>query len=754
MSDHSLLNNYITVHDISTTDNVSCFRLRGGSNKPDYVIIRDTRTHPLALFTNSTKPEVMHNKESEVKNKLFFNLRDKWSEAERPFIPRLWRTPESFRTAIITNTRGNTNNPEPRPGVLHFENNKPIFSIYPIWNPKGDPLLTLLLRIPVIFNWLTGKPEIVARLMTNPSATQEMPDNDSIQGRLNWIRLIEEQEGQGPLECISLRKTRMVIVTDLCPKVTTVIPFQPFVIQEKEITTIISRETFLNPHRNTSTDSLSDYDILPEFIIVQDKEEDTRGNETRPMPLEHQGYTLHAWISKNGETLNELYVGPHTTPQQLVVIRQPQNSVIQTAHAFRDGLQDGHLLLYSRQPLTQGPSRNQTFNREVKGTYTPPMINQTSPSATIPFREPMSCTATTIEELKDSDFPFIAQPKLDGNRILVHITDILHNAEGPIPFQSTSEETPDAGPVSHLSDTRRQSTALMPKVKYYSRNGNVQSAKFNEHFDKDVIAFALLLSRVMGNAKNIQLDCECYAHEVVHAEIGGWINRVTISPEFRQLKLFLLSWLDLDKLTTERKRGRDYIVGSSTFATTLFEEGVIVSDILTKLPKGAMLGLTASALAVNRESVFSLMSEVVGAGYEGLVLYPVERPYTFANAGLKKIKKFYDGECTVLSYKASETDPGAIGSVFVRTAAYFAKLGGDSSADDQPVDIPMVTFFVTAALKQEVKSGSMTSAYFASCIGKDFTVVCGSFSDTGVPIHARFKASFGPENARLDHMRV
>lgn len=695
MSDHSLLNNFISMHDISEDQGVNCFHIRGGSNKPDYIIVRDTRTHPLAVFTNGTKPEIMHNKESEAHNKLFANLRDKWNEADRPFVPRKWRTPESFRANSTTRT------PEGQPGILHIENNKPTFSTYPTWNIRNDPELTLLLRVPNTFTWLTARPDIISRLMS-----ERPEDSHSIlpQGT-SWTQYIEDEEGQGPLEAIGLKKTRTVTIADLCPKATTVIPFQPFQIQQPEIRTIISKNTFLH--------GLVDYEILPPYVIV----DGTSNNET--MPLDFHGYMLHAWIEPP-TTLHELY--QNNTP---ICLSQQAGSTTQTFQPFDPRtVQRASLLLYSIHPPSTTTMRGGSIEVRVQGTYTPPSAARSRTTTVIPFREPMSCTATAIEEVKDSDFPIIAEAKLDGNRIVVHITEIDHSED-----------------------------ALPPTVKYYSRNGIVQSAKFSEHFDQDVIGFSMLLSKTMGNTRSIQLDCECYAHHVVHAEIGGWINRVAISPEFRQLRLYMLSWLNLEELTTEKKRGRDYIVGTTTFGTMLLQQKRIVDDLLGELSQGDPLKLTlsinVSEVIQDREKLFSFMSAVVGFGFEGLVLYPPDRPYTFANAGLKKIKKFYDGECTVLSYKASDTDSSAIGSVFVRTAAYFAKPTRDEEGNE--VLPRMVTFYVTAALRQDVKGGSMTSPYFASCVGKDFTVVCGSFSDEGVPIHARFKASLGPENARVDH---
>ena len=717
MSDHSLLdsagvaqhcclNAFIAAHDFSNEEGVRCFRLRGGSNKPDYVIFHDTRTHPLALFTNGHKSEIMHNSESEARKKLFFSLRDKWNEAERFFVPRKWRTPETWKanaTPDVSITEL---------GLLRIENNKPVFSIWPQFCIYGNPILTLMLRIPQLFNWLSRQPIITELMMESTKRPQDAPRSNQILRLPNMIAYIEEQEGQGPLESIGFRRMQIVSATDLCPKITSVIPFQPFEIQDPNLTTILTVEEFISlvsePSKPQETRPQGSI-IFPPYAIIRN---------TQRAPLTYREYTLHAWTNDDYISVNELY-------SDNIVVRQLANSAVQSIQRFNETeLLSASFLLYSLSPLSPAPSLGAgEIARRTEGTYTSPLVD-IHPSSVVPFREPMSCTAITIEELKDSDFPFIAQPKLDGNRILVHITDIVHD-EGAPP----------------------------PNTKYYSRNGNVQSAKFNQHFDRDIIAFSFLLSRIMGDTKEIQLDCECYAHDVVHAEIGGWINRIAISDEFRQLKLYLLSWIDLEELTTEKKRGRNYTIGSTTFEYMLIEESEMIYEMLAT-GDYPTIGLNPSAFVPSREDVFSLMGEAVDAGFEGLVLYPSSRPYTFANAGLKKIKKFYDGECTVLSYKASETDPGAIGSVFVRTTAFFAKPRCDAtheSREDDESEPPFVTFYVTAALKQELKSGSMSSPYFASCIGKDFTIICGSFSDTGVPIHARFKASLEPGNARLDH---
>jgi len=696
MSEISLSNNFISVHNLSCTPGVDCFRLKGGSGgaRGEYIIVRDIRTHPLSVFANSTKPEIVENKVGAAHTKLYHNIRDKFSEIERPFIPRKFRTPESYasyRSLIVQRFVD-------QPGLLQFEKNKPLYNIWPIWCIKGEPLLTLLLRVPNIFYWLVEHIEVM-RLLVN--------DKNS-ESRIDWLQFIEDAEGQGPLENIGFRCTRNVTVLDLCPKVMTVIPFQEFDMEDEYLTSIITEKAFLT--------AIQDYQIFPSYAIVR-RTERTDGNEL----IYHSGYTLAAWIDNEG-TLYERFENN--------IIRQRAGIQEQEILPFTNDLVDrATLILYEQGSILHRKQTNEeAILRRVVGEYVAPLRSNLFKTVIIPFREPMSCTSAEINSLKDDDYPVIVQPKLDGNRIIVHI---VHNG----------------GEIT---------------VKYYSRNGMVQSKKFNELFDSDVIEFAARLGIVMRGLQRvaadgnemwaIQLDCECYAHDVIHSEIGGWINRVAMSDEFKKLKLYILSWLDLNKLTTIHARGRDYTVDVATFGETLLGERKVLVEILRSVQErgveNSALRLNSSVLISNKVDMFRIMSVAVDKGFEGLVLYPFNKPYTFANAGLKKIKKFYDGEATVLSYNPSDTDSGAIGSVNVRAAAYFAKPVKDEEGNE--ISLPDVVFSVTAALRQELKSGSMTSAMFANCIGKQFTIICGSFSDTGIPIHARFKSPFALDSERLD----
>lgn len=721
----TLLNQYITAHNRALTEGVSCYVIRGrretssdetapeGSSDMippgSYVIVYDTRTHPLSVFPNSFAAEISLNKTSEAARKILHNVRDKWSEADRPLLPRRFRSPESFQRAIQLQTTV-----EERPGVVRIVANRPLFNKYPLWNFSASPVLTLILRVPRLHEWLVSRAE-VADILCHTGET------DPIVAARDWLRYIEDVEGQWPLEAIGFREAKIVTVHDLIPRAVTLIPFQPFQLTIPDITTILSEEAFYR--------HLGDYALHGDYALVR-RQEGSPNEFLNPNDLEHAGYELMAWVTQVG-LLWQRY--RHESGNDVVVLVEPDSpdhwSLLVSKSDVLAEVSSSQLMLWSRKELDTCTGETDFHgSRTIVGNYL------RSPSAlainaVVPFREPMSCTAIEIESVKEDDFPFIAQPKLDGNRIIVHVLGVNH---------------PE------------------PVVKYYSRNGILQTAKFSEQYNGDVILFAWGLSQTLSTAtpiNNVMLDCECYADDVIHSDISGWCNRVAISDEFRKLKLVILSWVNLDTLGTERLRGRDYVIGDMDFDTILLRNQEISRSILVAIvetgraespqshqltPEGLTIRVNDSFYITERRQLYDLMSEVTAKGAEGLVLYPPSRAYTFANAGLKKIKKFYDGECIVLGYYPSTTDPMEIGSVRVQASAWFDRWVPTAR------DSRNVIFAVNAALRQELKRGSMASAAFANLIGKSFTIMCASFSEDGVPIHARFKAAFGPGSERLD----
>jgi hypothetical protein len=699
MSDHNLFNQFISAHNLSLTEGVFCFKL-GGSRSSSYDIVWDTRTHPLSLFTNSTKPEITHGGTSEAKNKLFGNLRDKFNEVDRPFALRLYHNMESYR---ILRCVGHAEVLQQRlpdgeeRGVVRVTDNIPVYSEFPLWSFLGQPVLSLIIRVRSVFTFFSCRDEFKELLLgLVPTLSDEL-------ARVDLLKYVEDKEGQGPLQSLSFRRAHTITVSDVSPKATTEIKFEPFEIADPRAATILTDVAFLN--------SLDEFRIQPDYALVR------RTDAESSIPLGHAGYRLCSWVDAKGTLfefcfLQEQYGIKGRLSGQGVITVQAGERRQRVLEFDRNMLPSATFLLYSRvfscKFVTNDPS---WIDYRMEGTFVPPEKKLTS---SIPFRDPMSCTSAEIETLKSSDYPMIAQYKLDGNRIIVYLLD-----EGA-------------------------------SIKYYTRNGILQSAKFGQQFDKAVKEFyqrvtscqrinpnqrsGAASSREDRRIRNIMLDCECYRHDVVHSDIGGWCNRIETSENFRKLKLYLLSWLDLDTLKEIEERKRQYVV-----SPLIFEQ--MLGDIAPLIDPESNLLLNSSYLVETREDLFDLMSASVEEGYEGLVVYPMRKPYTFANAGLKKIKKFFDGECQVISYKESETEPGVIGSVLVRAKASFSK---------SPTT-PYVTFFVNAALKQELKPSSMHCAHFQNCIGKEYTIICGSFSDTGVPIHARFKGAFGLESERLDH---
>jgi hypothetical protein len=669
-----LKNNYISLHNLSITEGVTCYRLAGSQNtepsdeawdRGDYFIVHDTRTHSLSVFTNSSGGEIIHGEDREAARKTLHNIRDKWNESSRVFVPRMYRTPESWASL---SARTET---EYRLNVVNIKNNKPLFSAFPLWCFKGNPVLALLLRVPKIHNWFVSRPDFVKMLLDGTIDTEPR----------DWIRYIEDIEGQGPLESIGFRQCVTTTVDKLLPKVSSLIPFEPFVMKSHKLMTVITTDAFKR---------LDQFQITPDYIILEHTT-----NEL--LPPTYAGYRMSAWVSSHG------MITQRTSHPSGYHVCLSAHSEHQEIHLSWDSLEPSKYsthILWQRDSIGRcdHPEETDPIPRRIEGSYVPPVDIQAR-SAVIPFRPPMGCTSMKIERF--NKFPCAVQEKLDGNRIIVHVLGC---------------------------DTE------VPLVKYYSRVGILQTSKFNEQFDMDVIAFCSSFNRCSEGVtqyKNVMIDCECYADDVIHAEIGGWCNRVDISPGFRKLKLHILSYLDLDTITTGKLRGRDYSMSSKTLCDILVELGRYGNP-------GPTLAINKTYRAESREDLDALMREIVSHGGEGLVLYPLDQPYTFENAGLMKVKTIFDGECVILGYRASTTDPDEIGSVLVRSHAYF-----DKSRN-------WVEFYVNAALRDDVKGGSMTSVHFAGCITKLYTIVCGSFSENGTPIHARFKAPFSPDTERLD----
>jgi hypothetical protein len=685
MSESNLFNQYISAHNISLTEGVFFFKLVGHLS---YSIVWDTRTHPLSLFTSSTKPEIVHRNVGDAKKKLFSSLRDKFNEQERPFSPRFYHNQDSLRLLV---SRDSVRIEKER-GVIRVLDNIPVFTMFPLWSFLGQPILSLIIRVPSVFHFFSCRDEFKELLLgLETSLSEELLKFDP-------LKYVEDKEGQGPLTPISFRHTRFVDISDIVPKAETIIDFESFEILDSEAYTIITDIAFL--------ESINDYDIQPQFALVK------RTEVELDIPITHFGYTLCTWIDSEGKLFEFCSLtgksedngddNEDTSSRTGVIVINPGEDQQTILPFVLNMIRNAQFLLYSRvfQPSRISAPAKSVLRYRMEGTFVPPEKKLTS---SIPFREPMSCTSIDIESLKSSDYPIFAQYKLDGNRIVVYLLD-----EGA-------------------------------SIKYYTRNGNLQSRKFNIQFDKAVTEFYQRVTRSFQRAnptrriRNIMLDCECYSHDVVHSDIGGWCNRIESSENFRKLNLYILSWLDLDTLKVIEERKRLYTISSLTFEESL-------GNIENLIDENSNLLFNPSYLIESQKDMFEVMSASVEQGFEGIVLYPTHKHYTFSNAGLKKIKKFFDGECQVLSYKESETEPGVIGSILVRTREYFKK-----EANAKYVD-----FYVNAALKNTLKPNSMHSALFQNCIGKEFTIICGSFSDTGVPIHARFKTAFSPENERLD----
>jgi hypothetical protein len=632
-----LFNSYIQIHNLSLTDGVMYLKIKG------YEAVHDTRTHPLSVFASSSAAEMISDSQAEAHRKLLRLFRDKFNEAERPFIPCFFKNVSEYECFMSQSPK------EERPGIIKVEKNCPVFTIFPLWNIPNDPLLTLLIRIEDIFFFLSNKDAYKQSLL---GIRNEPRDH---------LKHIEEIGGQGPLVCLSLRKSRMMKVSDIAKNYQTAIEFQEFEAIEPDTLNIINEHVFLR--------GLDDFRIIPDYLLVSP-------TTNIKLPSVHLNFHLKAWIDKE-KIFHEVFgneiisINPGETKH--IIERAPD-------------IAEGTLFLYTLNP-SDVKIAGAIDKYIMEGSYIP---SERITTSNIPFYNPVSCKQISIEGV--SSYPVFAQRKLDGNRIIVYY---LNNGA---------------------------------TIKYYSRSGFIQSEKFSIQFDEDVRKFCSAIKLT-----NIMLDCECYCHEIIHAEIAGLCNSIQTKDDFKKLSLYLLSYLDLDSVISFIERKKEYRTSPLTFREVFSESDIRETD---------RIKINETRIISSKEELYDFMKESVEADYEGLVIYPLDNRYTFGMDRLLKIKKLYDGEVIPIGYKESEAEAGSIGAVYVKSLPYLGIRGMC------PEDVGEIFYYVTAALLKELKPGSMTNVLFQNCLGKKYTIICDSFSDTGVPMHARFKTAFGVGSER------
>jgi hypothetical protein len=642
-----LFNRFILAHNVSRESEVIVIRMR------DYMVAYDPRTHPLTIFTSGTGGDMQLDSRWEAIRKLLRLIRKKYVEATDPLLPIMFRTREQF--SIFPSLLAN-NRVEERRGFITIRDNIPYYTLYPLWNFKDNPLLTLLIRIPLIHALLARDPIYAACLAEGIS-----PGTDNV------LEYIERTYGQMIIQMtIGNRVYEKTSIDRLMPKYV---------------------------GSTVSSIGFKDFDIATNRMEIFSSE---TGSPTSPYLIRQgethiPGYRLMTWINQQG------YLQELIKDIQTIIKPDGTNQLVGSFSPASDALPV--LSLHTREEC-------KLVDDDICGTFIKVNYREngeyTAVSRSVQqhlFRLPVMCDDKKIEDI--TDFPIYVQRKLDGNRIIVY----------------------------YLENGR--------EIVYYTKVGFKQSDKFPKRFNRDIMTYCL-----EKGIKNMMLDCECYNHNVIHQDIGGWCNKKESCPEFEQLYLYVLSFVDLDRITEfiERKEKRTMVdMTYREFFETIRgdpdeEEDldtVIVNDTLT---------------AHNQEDLREMMRDSVSNGYEGLVLYPANQKPIFGMRRLFKIKKFYDGEVTVIGFKESVEEPGTIGSIQVSAQPY---LGIPCLMKEHSIDpSSRIIYYISACLKGELKPGSWNNPTFSGCIGKQYTIECGSFSDTGVPIHGRFKNSFSPSSFR------
>lgn len=718
-------NEFILLHNNSVTPGVHYIRL---SSAKEYRIVHDMRTHSLYLFTDHNVMMQMNSEKS--KSKLIHVLRDKFNEADRTFIPK-------YFVSVTAYEEYNKIRPiEQRPATITIKDNKPCYSRYPILAVKGYPLLTLLLRIEKIFNFIVTQCDmldIMMALYTN--AAQSVASNIGAVQSLNDSELLNEivkRSGEKVIDSIRSNKTKSVTVIDLMPRVESPIPFEPF--------NIISESRFIITFDELDN-IIRTYDRLPQYFIIENRERITL-REIIKVTSCIPGYQLVNAVCSDG-TLYEVFT-------ESMIMLSP--NTLSYTNATGE-VQPLFVMLTTSALLQSVPQQVIT----VVGSYQPPSLKK---EVVIPFRAPVSCKMANLDAESDWEYPCFVQRKLDGNRTIVY--SLL------------------GGRI----------------IRYYSRSGYQLSKNFNKQFDSDIAELSKVICKKLNKPDaDLYLDFECYAHGIIHEVIAGLCNAIQLKEGFELLKLHLLSCFCLNDIYTYEQRKRNYTASVATFEEII----PFCNSLPLKANEFDTLTINETRLITSTGELKDFMRESVSANYEGLVVYPLKVQYVFGHDRLIKLKKIFDGEVRVLGYKESPTEQGAIGSVLVESLPYLgirmltdtvssaqanqasgaqtavssaqAAVSSAQAAIDGTqlalVDIQAdqvdgtqlalvdtqtkyVTYYITASLKLEHRAGSMTSELFKQCICKYFTIICDSFSQTGIPMHARFKAPLHPNTARLD----
>lgn len=618
-----------------------------------YHIILDTRTHSLYLYISaSTGQNVMCSiNSSKSRSKLVHVLRDKYNEAERPFVPKMYSSVNAYKDMCETHLI------EMRPAMLIIKDNVPVYSVYPIFSVKKAPLLTLLLRIRTCFDFLVRQRDILHSIMTNQTYDDQY--------------LVEEmikRSGHKVIESFAFGFTRQVTIPELIPNAESAIEFQPF--------EIIDDEAYMIAYSKLDT-ALRICNILRNYILVE-------LDESIEIPMSIQAYNIVAVTDRDGTLYERLASGRWMMIKdgKYQDVSKPKDPLLLLLHNA------SHLSDVSAQTIT------------TCGTYSVPDVVE---ERVIAFRNPLICKMSNMDDASKLPTPYYVQRKLDGNRVIVY--SLL------------------GGKI----------------IRYYSKSGYELSSNFNKRFGSEIVKLSSSIAKLLQKPDiNLHFDFECYSHGTIHAVIAGLCNSIEMKDGFDKLKLYLLSCFNFDEIHTYEERARKYTASKSTlgeiieFCQTLnFDEYQTIT-----LNRSHMITSSSSSLR-------NLMSESINEGYEGLVIYPPNNHYVFGHERLIKLKKVYDGEVRIISYKESDVEPGAIGAVLVESKP-FLNIKNLMSNDEN------ITYYVSASLKLEYRSNSMYTDIFKRCIGKMFTIICDSFSETGIPMHARFKAPFHPDNSRHD----
>jgi len=221
------------------------------------VVIYDKRTHPVSFFVDNQEIEYKSQEEAFYHFQLF--IKDK--KIINPF----------YVNSAMKNFFNIAHPISQEVGEIKFFEDCPVYTKGPSVIFNDDHLLTLLLRMREVFDFLNTFPQYKKKILSKNNL------------KIDHINFILKNIGHSLLSFFTLRKTLKANVHTFYPNIPTFIPFQQFNYLADTYDWIISEFDFI--------ENLNSYLIKPKYLIVQ---------MINTPPQKHETYRLKSYFDEEG----------------------------------------------------------------------------------------------------------------------------------------------------------------------------------------------------------------------------------------------------------------------------------------------------------------------------------------------------------------------------------------------------------------------------------------------------------------------